>query len=208
MILIGQYDSSFTRRVGIALSLYGIAFEHRTWSVFGDADRLMQINPLGGVPVLVLDDGTALCDSAAILDHVDRMVGPDRALMPLDPDAWAAARRVTAFATGLGERLASLFYERRLHDTASAVLTGRRERQIAATLTMLDRESAAAPGPWWCGDSMTHADVAVACTLRHLRESLPDLYDPLACPALEAHCMKAEALPVFQDISQPFIPPS
>jgi glutathione S-transferase len=29
MILIGQYDSSFVRRVAIALRLYGLPFEHR-----------------------------------------------------------------------------------------------------------------------------------------------------------------------------------
>jgi glutathione S-transferase len=29
MILIGQYDSPFVRRVGIALTLYGITFEHQ-----------------------------------------------------------------------------------------------------------------------------------------------------------------------------------
>ena len=37
MILIGQYDSPFVRRVGIALRLYGLAFEHQPWSAFSDA---------------------------------------------------------------------------------------------------------------------------------------------------------------------------
>ncbi|MEZ5776045.1 MAG: glutathione S-transferase N-terminal domain-containing protein, partial [Hyphomicrobiaceae bacterium] len=46
MILIGQYDSPFVRRVGIALGLYGMAFEHRPWSVFGDADKIRALNPL------------------------------------------------------------------------------------------------------------------------------------------------------------------
>ncbi len=45
MILIGQYTAPFVRRVGITLRLYGLPFEHRPWSVFGDADRLMAINP-------------------------------------------------------------------------------------------------------------------------------------------------------------------
>ena len=39
MILIGQYDSPFVRRVAIALRLYGLPFEHRPWSTFGDADK-------------------------------------------------------------------------------------------------------------------------------------------------------------------------
>ena len=37
MILIGQYDSPFVRRVGIALRLYGMEFEHRPWSVLATA---------------------------------------------------------------------------------------------------------------------------------------------------------------------------
>ena len=46
MILIGQFDSPFVRRVGIALDLYGLAFEHRPWSVFGDGDKIRSFNPL------------------------------------------------------------------------------------------------------------------------------------------------------------------
>ena len=56
MILIGQYDSPFVRRTAIALDLCGMAFEHRPWSTFGDADLLSRFNPLRRVPTLVLDD--------------------------------------------------------------------------------------------------------------------------------------------------------
>ena len=74
MILIGQYDSPFVRRVGIALVLYGMAFEHRAWSVFGDGEQVRRLNPLMRVPVLVLDDGFALTDSHMILDYLDGQV--------------------------------------------------------------------------------------------------------------------------------------
>jgi len=67
VILIGQYDSPFVRRVAIAMRLYGLAFEHRPWSVFGDAEKLREVNPLMRVPALVLNTGEVLIESFAIL---------------------------------------------------------------------------------------------------------------------------------------------
>ena len=81
MILIGQYDSPFVRRVAVALRLYGMAYEHRPWSVFSDAAEVARFNPLKRVPTLVLADGEALIESGAILDHLDEVAGPDRALI-------------------------------------------------------------------------------------------------------------------------------
>jgi glutathione S-transferase len=46
MILIGQYDSLFVRRVAVALRLYGLSFEHRPWSMFDDSDKFAPYNPL------------------------------------------------------------------------------------------------------------------------------------------------------------------
>jgi glutathione S-transferase len=208
MILIGQYDSSFTRRVGIALRLYGMPFEHRPWSVFGDAERLMDLNPLGRVPILVLDDGTTLVDSHMILDHLDLRVAPGDRLFPVAGPARAFALRRAALATGLGDRVVSLFYERRLHENVSPTLDTRLLRQIAATLAALEQDRAAEQRDWWHGSTPGHADIALACVLRHLRESLPDVFDPTTHPALAVHCARAEALPVFVEISQPFVAPT
>ena len=73
--LIGQYDSPFVRRVGIALTHAGIGFVHLPWSVFGDAKPLHGLNPVMRVPTLVLEDGQVLVDSHAMLDHIDRRSG-------------------------------------------------------------------------------------------------------------------------------------
>jgi glutathione S-transferase len=81
MILIGQYDSPFVRRVAIAMRLYGFAYEHRPWSTFGDADKLGVYNPLRRVPTLVLDDGEVLVESFAMLDYLDELAGPPKALI-------------------------------------------------------------------------------------------------------------------------------
>ena len=82
MILVGQYDSPYVRRVAISLKLAGLQFTRDTRSVFADADEMRRINPLGRIPSLVLDDGEVLIDSGAILDYLDEMLGSERALLP------------------------------------------------------------------------------------------------------------------------------
>src|SRR5512134_2970418 len=110
MILIGQYDSPFTRRVGIALTLYGLPFEHRPWSIFSDADQIRPYNPLTRVPTLLLDDGDALIDSHLILDYLDSLVPADRRLFPAAEPSRHRALKVAALATGLADKGVSLFY--------------------------------------------------------------------------------------------------
>lgn len=204
--LIGQYDSPFVRRVGIALRLYDIAFAHRPWSVFGDAEQVRALNPLMRVPVLLLEDGTALLDSHMMLDHLDgRVAAP---LFPRAEPARTAALRVAALGCGLAEKAVSLFYERRLHDVTSPVWEARCATQIGSVLTALEADRAVRPGPWWFGDSIGHADIAVACAWHFATGAHPGLIDLADYPALAAHSAAAEALAVFAEIDQPFIAPS
>ncbi|QRY66845.1 glutathione S-transferase family protein [Ensifer sp. PDNC004] len=208
MILIGQYDSPFVRRVGIALSLYDIPFEHRPWSSFGNADELRVYNPLTRVPTLVLDDGTVLADSHIILDYLDSLVSDDRVLLPRTEPARHRALRVATLATGLGDKAVSLFYEKRLHGAVSALWVDRCRRQIEETLQVLETSRSEGTGAYWFGERIGHADIAVAAVLRFLKEVHPDLVAVARYPRLQAHADMLEALPVFQTISQPFIPPA
>jgi glutathione S-transferase len=208
MILIGQYDSPFVRRIGIALTLYGLPFEHRRWSVFGEADKVRALNPLTRVPTLVLDDGEVLVDSPSMIDFIDSLVPEDKALFPRREPARRRALKVAALATGLADKAVSLFYELRLHEQISETWAGRCREQIAATLAVLESDRAARPSPYWFGESIGHADIAVAVALRFLGEVHPGVMDAQACPALAAHCARLEALPVFREIAQPFAAPA
>lgn len=207
MILIGQYDSSYVRRVAIAMRLYGLPFEHRPWSVFSDGEKVQALNPLMRVPTLVLDDGDIVADSNSILDYLDGLVPVEKRLLPPAEPARRQALRVVTFATGLADKGVSLFYELRLHETPSDYFVERCRAQIATVLAALDAERTAQPGDFWFG-RITHADIAVACAWRHVGEAHPGLIDPVEYPALAAHCARMEALPVFQEISQAFIAPA
>ncbi len=208
MILIGQYDSPFVRRVGIALRLYGMAFEHRPWSTFGDADRIAPFNPLLRVPTLVLDNQEAVIDSAAILDYLDECAGPARALIPEAGPSRRRHMRIVALGTGLADKAVSLFYERALHQQTSDVWTARCRTQIGAVLDVLERERSAVTTAFWFGSNIGHADVAVACALRFLIEAHAGVFALDAWPALRAHAETCEARSEFQEISQAFIPPA
>ena len=206
MFLIGQYDSPFVRRVAIALRLYGLPFEHRPWSTFGDADKIAPYNPLRRVPTLVLDSGEALIESTAILDSLDELVGPERAMMAERGDLRRRQLRICALGSGLADKAVSLIYERVLRKEQLALWVERCEAQIGGVLAMLETEREAIPTPYWFGMSIGHADIMVACALRFTREAHPALFDA-RYPALQAHAARCEALPPFQEILQRLDPP-
>jgi glutathione S-transferase len=206
MFLIGQYDSPFVRRVAIAMRLYGIAFEHRPWSTFGDADKIAPYNPLRRVPTLVLDSGEALLESTAILDYLDETVGPDKAMLAPRGEVRRKQLRTCALATGLGDKAVSLLYERVLRKERLELWIARCRAQISGVLDVLEKERAAVKTPYWFGENIGHADIAVACVLRFTGEAHPALFDA-RYPALKAHSAACEALPPFQEIVQPLAPP-
>lgn len=208
MILIGQYDSPFVRRVAIAMRLYGIAYEHRPWSTFGDAERIASFNPLRRVPTLVLDNGDALIESAAMLDYLDECVGPSRAMIAPNGDARRHALKVCALGTGLADKAVSLVYERVLHQATSEQWIARCRTQIADVLTALDTSRAASKATYWLGEAIGHADITVACALRFTQEAHPGLFDAQRWPALAAHGSLCERRSEFREIAQPFQPPA
>jgi len=205
VILIGQFDSPFVRRVAIALRLYGMPFEHKSWSVFGDAEKIAPYNPLMRVPTLVLEHGEILIESAAILDALDHMAGAERAMMPASAEDRREANKVCALATGLADKAVSLGYERHIHRRESEVWVERCLSQIAGALSDLEQSRAKHLTEWWFSESIGHADITVACALRFLGDAHAGLFDlSEGWPLLAAHAAKCESLPAFQEIQQPF----
>lgn len=118
-----------------------------------------------------------------------------------------AALKVCALATGLADKAVSLLYERILHKEISPVWIERCRTQIADVLRALEADRSTRTGPYWFGDTIGHADIAVACAIRFTREAHAGLFDPARWPALEAHAARCEAQERFGRIRQVLIPP-
>src|SRR5215467_9956971 len=155
MILVGQYDSPFVRRIAITLHLYALAFTRDRTSVF--SPDMAARHPLVRIPSLVLDDGETLFDSAAILDHLDETVGPDKSLVPRSGAPRRRVLRTMFLATGAIEKAGAIVYERHLHapECVSKEWVTRCRGQLDGALAHLEKEG---QWPWYAGDKMTQAD--------------------------------------------------
>jgi glutathione S-transferase len=200
MILIGMFDSPFVRRVAVTMNLLAIPFEHRNWSVGKDFDRIREFNPLGRVPTLVLDDGEALIDSAAILDHLDESAGAGRALLPRSGRERREALRIIAIAVGAAEKGVQQVYERvfRPEDKRHPPWVDRCSVQMRGALGELDRLARARGGDWLIGERLSQADVTTACVFTFLREALAATTAAADYPGLAALSERCEGLPAFQ----------
>lgn len=208
MILIGMFDSPYTRRVAISATLLGIPFEHRNWSVGSDFDRIRAYNPLGRVPVLVLDDGQALIESSIIVDYLDQLAGPEHALLPAGGPTRLQTQTILAIATGAVDKGIHVVIERvfRPVDKHHAAWTDRCRAQVAGACTELERVCASrADREWLVADAITQADITLACFLTYLREAMP--LDLAAYPALEQRVQHYESRPAFSRFHVPFEAP-
>jgi glutathione S-transferase len=194
MILVGQYDSPFVRRVAVTLHHYGIPFERNRLSVFQPA--MADITPLVRIPTLEIDGGERLIDSAAILDYLDQLVGPTRALTPASGNERRHVMQTTVLATGAIEKCAAVVYERHFHAAPCIAheWVARCMTQLAGALTMLDGY---AKEPWYFGSRMTQADVTIGCLVGYMHLRLEEAIPSKRYPKLEALAARCEAVDAF-----------
>jgi glutathione S-transferase len=203
MILIGQYDSPFVRRVAITLQLYKLNYEHRPWSAVGDADKIAEVNPLMRVPTLITAEGEAVTDSGTIVQMLDHIAGFGAFLSRNWPQQ-GDVLRLAGFAAGVAEKGVALIYEQAFHKDAVPLWHDRLIKQVTDTLAMLDRERAMIKTPWLFGERLSHADIMIGTTFCYLREALAGQVSLDAYKALRKHSKACDALPEFKAAYQPF----
>jgi glutathione S-transferase len=151
-------------------------------------------NPLAQIPTLVADDGTAIYDSLAIIDYLNRRAGG--ALLPeSEPDRWAVLRRHT-----IGDAIiyAGVFW----YTVAAQPMPGKLMRRTERALDALEQDTGA------LAERFTAGEIGIACALGYLdfrhpgfdwrrgRDRLAALYALWAArPSMKANSAPAESSP-------------
>ena len=211
MLLIGMFDSPFVRRVAITLKLLDMPFEHANWSIGRDFDRIRDHNPLGRVPTLVTENGESLLESAAILDYLDELAGPERALLPASGPDRRQALKLMAMATGAAEKGVLQLYERVFRPEAKRhePWVDRCRLQMSSSLGAIDRYlGERGVSQWLVGKRMTQADITAVCVFTFLNDALRVASDAVMFQSLATLAARCESMPVFQDTHIPFFAPN
>ena len=163
MKLLGGTISPYTRKVRIVLAEKKIDCDFETVDVGPAENAVNAHNPLGKVPTLLMDDGTALFDSRVIVEFLDN-VSPIARLIPEDNRERVAVRRWEALADGALDAGLLIRYESlRPKKEQSAAWSDKQTGKLRRGLAIVAAELA---DRTWChGDRYTLADIAVGCCL-------------------------------------------
>ena len=168
MKLLTSPTTPFGRKVRLSAAIKGVDDQIEVVKAEtnppGNAD-LMADNPLGKIPVLILDDGTRLFDSSVICQFIDTLGVTDapRLIPQKGPDRWRTLT-LAALADGIAEAGVLIFYETLLRppENRNADWVVRQQSKVDAGLDFFDKEP-----PGW-NASPDYAHVALAAALGHL----------------------------------------
>lgn len=197
MILIGRNLSPFVRRCAVTMEVLGVEYELKVMNTAEDAPELMKFNPLARVPALVLDDGEAIVDSNAILDHLLLTYDTDRKLMPSGGAERRAVMNLSGIALGAMEKGIASAYERskRPKEKIHQEWLDHIESQIMGGLKALDE--ALGNKDWLHGDHMTFADISAVIAYDFAALAAKYLLKEDPCPNLRKLAERCGDTPAF-----------
>lgn len=173
MKLIGSLTSPYVRKVRIVLAEKKIEYDFELDSPWTADSKIPDVNPLGKVPVLILDDSTALFDSRVIVEHIDS-VAPNNKLMPESNRERSEVKRWGAVADGICDAAALIFLERkRPAAQQSPEWIDRQYDKIKRGLGYMSAELG--ESSWCTGTHFSLADVTVGCALGYLVFRFPEI---------------------------------
>ncbi len=171
MKLIGSYTSPFVRKVRIVLAEKKMECEFDIDSPWTADSAVPNHNPLGKIPVLLLDDGTPLFDSRVIVEYIDN-VTPNNKLFPAPNRERIEVKRWEALADGLLDAAVAALLEGKRPDGEKSAgwierQLGKVDRSLAFMADELGEKN------FCMGTHFSMADIAVGTALGYLNFRFP-----------------------------------
>lgn len=186
MKLLASPTSPYARKLRVLAHELGLALAVEDTAPMADPASLLAANPLGKVPALVLDDGSAIIDSPVIAAYLLAAV-PAQTLLPAAGAAHWQARSTEALADGVLDAAIILRF-----NMAQGITSGpwvdRQYRAIERALAVMNTRVG--------GSGFGDICIAVACD--YLAFRFPDLDWRGHNPALVALADRLLAAPAFQ----------
>lgn len=199
MILYGRNLSPYARRVAVWCGLQGREIERREIPPMGDTwDEVRAHNPVGRVPILILEDGTELIETWAICDWLEDTAPEGRRLVPPTGTPRRDCLQRLALANSTVEKVVALVYEknRRPEEYQWPDWQERLITQIRGGLAAME---AAAPEAGWHGGARPDgSDIATVIAVQMAEATNPWLLAP-GYPRLAALSDRAMALAPFAE---------
>ncbi|MGH8729407.1 MAG: glutathione S-transferase N-terminal domain-containing protein, partial [Burkholderiales bacterium] len=164
MKLIGSLTSPYVRKARIVLVEKRIEYEFEIDIPWNADTRVPVHNPLGKVPVLILDDGLALFDSRVIVEYLDHLTPVGRLLSETNRQR-IIVKRWEALCDGILDAAVAIFLERKRADASDSAVA-RQDGKIRAALATAAEELA--DKNWCAGDAFSLADIALGVALGYL----------------------------------------
>jgi glutathione S-transferase len=166
MKLVTSLTSPYGRKVRVVLLEKKIPFQLQVENPWQADSVVPSLNPLGKVPVLVLEDGESVFDSRVIVEYLDH-VSPVAHLIPSEPKIRMVVRGVEALADGVTDAAVAVYLEKkRAPEQQSADWLLQQEKTLFRGLEALSE--ALGDKPWYQDKNMSLADIACGCMLGYL----------------------------------------
>jgi glutathione S-transferase len=166
MKLLGSLTSPFVRKARVVLAEKKIEYAFEQDNPWDENSRVPDANPLGKVPVLVLEDDSTLFDSRVIVEFLDS-VSPISRLIPADNREKIDVKRWEALADGMLDAAVAVVLERRRPSEQQSQSTIKRQMdKIERGLAVMSRDLG--DKPWCTGNAFTLADIACGVALGYL----------------------------------------
>lgn len=166
MKLLYTPNSPYARKVRIAAIEKHIEIELHEVDLSDVNNPVKLHNPLGKVPVLVLDDGDSLYDSRVIVEYLDFRT-PLAHLIPQDHSTKIWVRRWEALADGVCDAAVAMMLEQRKPlEMQSAANIAKQLDKVTLGLDVLNLDLT--KRKWCVNDAFSLADIAVGCALGYL----------------------------------------